>query len=324
MALNRVVTTEGGFFAAIKKFFGFVGDGAENRARMFEQFEKNLEGIKKQYQAIADVTDVVVTGDRDLGGAKTDLNKIIEEQKEKARQLRDIFAKTRSPVDQLSDALWQAEDALKNLGISEQQYFTLVEQANEAYENSINRTERGKTALQEYAEAAQNVAVSLDTYAVDALKGLEDTMTGLIMGTIKTRDAFKSMAASIIADLTRIVIQRSITGPLAELLFSSLPGFGGTGGGAAPPGRAIGGPVQSGSPYMVGERGAELFVPNTSGTIVPSNKLGAGGVTINQTLNIDASADRAGIQRALELNRRQTISEINDLMRRNSPALARM
>jgi hypothetical protein len=67
-----------------------------------------------------------------------------------------------------------------------------------------------------------------------------------------------------------------------------------------------------------------LFVPNTSGTIVPSNKLGSGGVTINQTLNIDASADRAAIQRALELNRRQTISEINDLMRRNSPALARM
>lgn len=183
---------------------------------------------------------------------------------------------------------------------------------------------KGKNALEEYAMAAKNVAVSLDTFAANAVQSLEDTLTGLIMGTVKTKDAFKSMATSIIADLTRIVIQRSITGPLAELLFSSLPGFGGTGGSAPLPGRAIGGPVQSGSPYMVGERGAELFVPNTSGTIVPSNKLGAGGVTINQTLNIDASADRAGIQRALELNRRQTISEINDLMRRNSPALARM
>lgn len=196
------------------------------------------------------------------------------------------------------------------------------------YEN----IDKGKTALEEYALAAQNVGLSLDNYAADAIKGLEDTLTGLIMGTVKTKDAFKSMAASIIADLTRIVIQRSITGPLAELLFSALPGFGGGSGAPAPvstatftpTGRAIGGPVQSGSPYMVGERGAELFVPNTSGTIVPSNKLGSGGVTINQTLNIDASADRAAIQRALELNRRQTISEINDLMRRNSPALARM
>lgn len=34
--------------------------------------------------------------------------------------------------------------------------------------------------------------------------------------------------------------------------------------------RAAGGPVMSGSPYMVGERGAELFVPSTDGYIVPN------------------------------------------------------
>jgi hypothetical protein len=38
-------------------------------------------------------------------------------------------------------------------------------------------------------------------------------------------------------------------------------------------GRAFGGPVMAGSPYIVGERGAELFVPNTSGSIVPNNAL---------------------------------------------------
>lgn len=209
-------------------------------------------------------------------------------------------------------------------------FFDVVQKRIDQFD--YDNIDKGRTALEEYALAAQNLSVSLDTYAANSIKGLEDTLTGLIMGTVKTKDAFKSMATSIIADLTRILIQRSITGPLAELLFSALPGFGGGSGAPAPisnatftpTGRAIGGPVQSGSPYMVGERGAELFVPNTSGTIVPSNKLGSGGVTINQTLNIDASADRAGIQRALELNRRQTISEINDLMRRNSPALARM
>lgn len=33
------------------------------------------------------------------------------------------------------------------------------------------------------------------------------------------------------------------------------------------PGRAIGGPVNAGRPYMVGERGPELFVPSTTGRI---------------------------------------------------------
>lgn len=41
--------------------------------------------------------------------------------------------------------------------------------------------------------------------------------------------------------------------------------------------RAEGGPVTGGSPYLVGERGPELFVPNTGGRIIPNNALGASG-----------------------------------------------
>lgn len=40
--------------------------------------------------------------------------------------------------------------------------------------------------------------------------------------------------------------------------------------------RAIGGPVEQQRPYIVGERGPELFIPKTTGTIVPNNKLVAG------------------------------------------------
>ena len=35
------------------------------------------------------------------------------------------------------------------------------------------------------------------------------------------------------------------------------------------PGRASGGPVAAGQPYIVGEKRPELFVPNTAGRIVP-------------------------------------------------------
>jgi hypothetical protein len=45
--------------------------------------------------------------------------------------------------------------------------------------------------------------------------------------------------------------------------------------------RADGGPVSQGQTYLVGERGTELFVPNTNGAIVPNNKLGGGNVTVN-------------------------------------------
>jgi len=39
--------------------------------------------------------------------------------------------------------------------------------------------------------------------------------------------------------------------------------------------RANGGPVTGNSPYIVGERGPELFVPSVSGSIVPNNSVGS-------------------------------------------------
>jgi phage-related minor tail protein len=50
--------------------------------------------------------------------------------------------------------------------------------------------------------------------------------------------------------------------------------------------RAMGGPVSSGSPYLVGEAGPELFVPGRSGTIVPNNALGGGGNSY-YTINVN-------------------------------------
>lgn len=56
---------------------------------------------------------------------------------------------------------------------------------------------------------------------------------------------------------------------------------------AIPQGRAVGGPVTSNTPYIVGEQGPELFVPNGSGTIIP-NGSGLSSSTTNQTtININ-------------------------------------
>ena len=39
--------------------------------------------------------------------------------------------------------------------------------------------------------------------------------------------------------------------------------------------RAHGGPVEEGRPYLVGEEGPELVVPNQNGTVIPNGALGA-------------------------------------------------
>lgn len=57
-------------------------------------------------------------------------------------------------------------------------------------------------------------------------------------------------------------------------------------------GRASGGPVFGGRPYMVGELGPELFVPNSNGQIVPSNQISS-NTTNNYTVNL-AGGGNAG------------------------------
>ena len=52
------------------------------------------------------------------------------------------------------------------------------------------------------------------------------------------------------------------------------------------PGKALGGPVSRNQPYLVGERGPELFVPGAKGNIVPNHAMG-GGASV--TVNVDAS-----------------------------------
>ena len=73
-------------------------------------------------------------------------------------------------------------------------------------------------------------------------------------------------------------------------------------------GRAIGGSVNANSTYLVGEKGPELFMPNTSGTVIPNNKMGM-NVTINfngdinNTSNQSLDAIGKRIARQLELAR---------------------
>jgi len=64
--------------------------------------------------------------------------------------------------------------------------------------------------------------------------------------------------------------------------------------------REHGGPVSGGSPYIVGEKGPELFMPNSSGVIIPNNKLGAGGGGGSQTTNViinTVAGDAAALER---------------------------
>jgi phage-related minor tail protein len=75
-------------------------------------------------------------------------------------------------------------------------------------------------------------------------------------------------------------------------------------------GKANGGPVMGNRAYMVGERGPEMFVPSSGGSIVPNNRMG-GGVTVAPVYNVDARGASADLVKALpailEANTRRAV-----------------
>lgn len=160
-------------------------------------------------------------------------------------------------------------------------------------QNAGNET--GKTyrkQLMDLADSAKDLQKNMESAAVRGIKSLEDALVDVTMGTASAKDAFKSMARSIISDLIRIQIQQSITAPLA----SAMGGGGGTGI-AASVGKFFGGFFANGGRpprnkvSVVGEKGAELFVPDgVSGTVVPSDA--GGGVTVHQTINLSAGVSQ--------------------------------
>ena len=76
-----------------------------------------------------------------------------------------------------------------------------------------------------------------------------------------------------------------------------------------PPAREMGGTVTKGKPFLVGEKGAEIFTPGQTGTITPNNAMGGTNVTFNIQTN-----DAQGFDQLLMARRGLIVSMINKAM----------
>lgn len=161
-----------------------------------------------------------------------------------------------------------------------------------------------------------------------ATDNMADSLTNLVKGTVSAKDAFRDMANSIINDLTKMAVKKYITDQIFGFATRAISASFGAPvvasnveGGAVVGTRANGGSVMGGKPYLVGERGAELFVPNRSGTIVPNDQLGRGSapVVINQTINLStgvAQTVRAEVMNMLPQITEATKGAVYDAKRR--------
>lgn len=135
-------------------------------------------------------------------------------------------------------------------------------------------TTASAAAIATIAAIAPVAAPILAVIAVVALlkKAWESNFLGIRDITAKVAGAIRGILDKLIEGVKKII------GGIVSLL-NKIPGVNI---GIKVPGRQYGGPVSAGRPYMVGERGPELFIPGRSGRVAAGAGAGGGGsITIN-------------------------------------------
>jgi len=147
----------------------------------------------------------------------------------------------------------------------------------------------------------------------DMFKQFTDGLTDVLTDFFMTGKAdFRGFLQSILQMIIRSGIQRALAG-----IFTSLGGGGGIFGSLFGGGRAEGGPVSQNKSYLVGERGPEMFVPKSAGTIIPNDQLGMNRgqaqqqqVTNNYITNNISAIDSKSVAQLFAENRRTLLGTV--------------
>lgn len=271
--------------------------------------QKLLDAEEKQRESIASVIDALKEESATMGltnaqiQARTleklgateaekrqayELAKYIDLQKaaeEADKERAAVMKETRTYAEVYADEVARLNVLFENGTRDSLTYNRAVAAAQDAFDKAEKAAEEAAGGMAVFADqAARNMQ---DAFADFLFNPFDQGLKGMVRSFAQTmqRMAAEALAANIFGALTKG------SGGGGGGLFSSLFAKGASffSGGMSSSGtytaaniapRALGGPVMSGTPYLVGERGPELMVPKTAGTIVPNNALGGGNQNI--------------------------------------------
>lgn len=261
---------------AIDRLYGASGNGNDivvAPGRYDQRISRDLE--REQAQKAQDIADERFRAEQEILRNQYDLADSSAERKRLALASIDLEERyQRAQLQAIIDLEGansaegqRAQAGLDGLGEISDGRRRIAERSNqsplEAYRDRLNR-DGGETSDM------------VEGYVVDELQHVRDSIRGGIEKQLGIKDP-------LISGLLNMLIEDVLIKPITDALSEASASGGGTGGllksiGAAASklfggGRAIGGPVRAGTPYMVGESGREMFVPQQSGVIVPNYRL---------------------------------------------------
>ena len=272
----------------------------------YQMLLKTLLATDRYNQKIEDITE-----------SNTEYLEVIEEWTDTINEASSETARYQQKIDELKAAKEQYGRAIPDI----------TQKLEELKQKQFESTEAGKLWMSMTQQLSSEIS-----------QGITDVITRSGDGLKNWKESLRGILNSVIQQFIKVQIQAMITGKaIASMgggfgggggLFSSfragLNAFGGSFG--SDPGAvmfASGGRVGARVPSIVGERGPELFLPNTGGTIKNAHDtrsaMGGGGTTVNQSFNISAGVAqtvRAELMSMLPMIQAQTLETVVDSKRR--------
>lgn len=276
------------------------GDGVLKLDDRLQKFKDSLDDLKvttPEYQRMlahlnATFSKETVADLRLYNQALSALNQAFPEQAEEIRNLQKEAERLAEKKEELRLLEQQGRTAIELFNSSLLKQFYTTEELEEKqgelnallskYPELANLVADAQDRLDQAFSENEGINSFLNTLST-AQKTLSEDLANALLEGEKPLEAFKNFFKKIVQQILADIIRLSIIQPI---LGSILAPFGlgfGTGGSIVR--KEVGGPVMANRPYIVGERGPEMFVPNTAGSIMRNDQLGMGGAV---TYNINA------------------------------------
>ena len=279
-----------------------------------------------------DVANTIMIDDVDQDGNKVSVRKYSDDQikafrkfvseareeiinsgiKEEFADIQNAIASTIDPVVEMKATL----DRMRAAFTSDIPWARAAIFGTMTDEEIIASIQRYKDSIADLENPAKDVAKTLGDTLSQAVTSISlqftNNFVNALMDGKNALSTFKDFAKNIVSQIISIFLQMAIVNKILNGIFSGVNG--GKGLGLDTIELAGGGAYQKGQPTLVGERGPELMIPNTSGTVMNNmntkNAMGGGDtIIVNQSLNFSTGV--VGTVRA-EINKMMpTIAEVS-------------
>jgi tape measure domain-containing protein len=275
------------------------GLAARYRAQLLSDLKSATKSHEKEVKSI----EMVDTSYKQLLETARDLGKEELTQSERLQQLLDSYtdldSSIRSYVQGQIDAVKADERRRESIALMvENQIYQAKEEKRiqeERRQSIAEIVEVEKQKLIKQKESFKELQNAVEGFSRNATNAFVDFAFG-------AETSFKSMVDTMLRELARLTIQKSIMDPLVNSLSESFSGGGGFF--SFLTGRASGGNVNAGQPVVVGEAGREVFVPSAAGTVIPNGKTGGQvnnvSIVINEGSRQENGQDSSKMAKAIE------------------------